>query len=209
MPAETTLYTNPMSRGRIARWMIEETGIPYRAVVLPYGPEMKSPGYLALNPMGKVPTLVHRGQVITECAAICAYLADAIPEAGLAPSPTERARFFRWLFFCAGPLEHAITNRAMGFDVPENRRTMSWYGDVDRAIATLDAAVSQSDYITGDRFTAADVYVGSQVEWGLQFGTLPSTAAFTAYWGRLEGRPARMRAEALDNADMPPAPAKE
>ena len=209
MPGETTLYTNPMSRGRIARWMIEETGIPYRTVVLPYGPDMKAPDYLALNPMGKVPALVHRGQVVTECAAICAYLADAVPEAGLAPSPTERARFFRWLFFCAGPLEQAITNRAMGFEVPQDRRGMSGYGDVELAISTLEQAVAQSDYITGDRFTAADVYVGSQVGWGLQFGTLPKTPAFAAYWARLEGRPARLRADALDNADMPPATAKE
>jgi len=209
MPGETTLYTNPMSRGRIARWMIEETGIPYRTVVLPYGPDMKAPDYLALNPMGKVPALVHRGQVVTECAAICAYLADAVPEAGLAPSPTERARFFRWLFFCAGPLEQAITNRAMGFEVPQDRRGMSGYGDVELAISTLEQAVAQSDYITGDRFTAAYVYVGSQVGWGLQFGTLPKRPAFAAYWARLEGRPARLRADALDNADMPPATAKE
>lgn len=209
MTAETTLYTNPMSRGRIARWMIEETGIPYRAVVLSYGPEMKSPDYLALNPMGKVPTLVHRGQVVTECAAICAYLAEAVPEAGLAPSPTERARFFRWLFFCAGPMEQAITNRAMGFEVPEDRKGMSGYGDVERAIATLEKAVAQSDFIAGARFTAADVYVGSQVGWGLQFGTLPASPAFAAYWARIEGRPARLRADALDNAAAPPQPATE
>lgn len=194
------LYTNPRSRGRIARWMLEETGAPYRAVVLPYGPAMKAPEYLAINPMGKVPALVHGDRVVTECAAICAYLAEAVPEAGLAPLPDERAAYFRALFFAAGPFEQAVTNRALGVEVPAEKRGFVGYGSFEAAVDGLERLVSAGPYVAGARFTAADVYVGSAVSYGLAFGTLPRREAFTAYWGRLEGRPARLRAAALDDA---------
>ena len=114
MSDDLIFYTNPMSRGRIARWMLEEVGQPYRTEVLGYGEAMKSPEYLAVNPMGKVPAIVHKGTVVTEAAAICAYLADAFPEAGLAPEPHERASYYRWMFFAAGPVEAAITDRSLG-----------------------------------------------------------------------------------------------
>ncbi|WP_372094725.1 glutathione S-transferase family protein [Tistrella mobilis] len=194
MSDDLILYTNPQSRGMIARWMLEEVGVTYRTVVLEYGAPMKAPDYLALNPMGKVPTLVHNGAVVTECAAICAYLAETFPEAGLAPRPHERAAWFRWLFFGAGPLEAAIINRALGIEVPAERERSVGYGNFTRVMDTLEVAVSASPYLAGDRFTAADVYLGAQIGWGLQFGTMERRPAFETYWARLAGRPALARA---------------
>ncbi len=195
-----TLYTNPMSRGRIARWMLEEVGAEYDVEMLGYGGSMKADAYLALNPMGKVPAIVHDGRVVTECAAICAYLADAFPAAGLTPTADERADYYRWMFFAAGPLEQAITNRSLGVTPSEDQQRMVGYGDYDRVVAVLEQAVSAHDYIAGDRFTAADVYVGSHVMWGTQFGTLPKLDPFMAYLARLADRPAHLRASQLDDA---------
>jgi glutathione S-transferase len=193
-----TLYTNPMSRGRIARWMLEEIGTPYEVKVLDYGTTMKSPAFLALNPMGKVPTLVHDGKVITECAAICLYLADAFNDAGMIGE--DKAAYFRWILFAAGPLEAAVTNHAVGLVPPAEREQMVGYGSYETACKALDHAVTQTDYVAGPRFSAADVYVGSQVGWGLQFGNIPETPALRAYWDRIKNRPARLRADAADNA---------
>lgn len=198
---QLTLYTNPMSRGRIARWMLEEIGQPYEVNLLSYGPDMNTPDYLALNPMGKVPTLVHDGRVITECAAICAYLADAFPQAGLLPE--DRSSYYRWLFFAAGPMEQAILNKSFGFDVPEGREASAGYGTFDLTISTLEKAVSAAPYVAGDKFSAADVYVGSQVGWGLRFGTIPASAPLQSYWDRLADRPALKRADTLSEAEMP------
>ncbi len=195
-----TLYTNPMSRGQIARWILEEVGQPYEMVILDYDSGMKAPDYLAINPMGKVPAIVHAGKVVTECAAICAYLADAFPAARLAPSPDDRAAYYRWLFFAAGPVEAAVTNKALGFEVPEGRERMAGYGTFDRTIDALESAVSGPAWICGDQFTAADVYVGAQIDWGLSFGTMPSCPAFEAYAARLRERPAYQRQKELDNA---------
>ena len=193
-----TLYTNPQSRGRIARWIMEEAGQPYSVRVLDYGPQMKSAAYLALNPMGKVPTLTHGDKVVTEGAAICAYMAETFPGAGLLPE--DRAAYYRWLFFAAGPVEQAVTNKAMGFEAPAERQRMMGFGHFDLMVSTLEHAVSQSAHVAGDRFSAADVYVGSQIGWGLAFGTLPDTPALRAYWDRIKDRPARLRADAADNA---------
>ncbi|WP_206682559.1 glutathione S-transferase family protein [Paragemmobacter straminiformis] len=195
-----TLYSHPMSRGRMARWMLEEVGQPYEVVYLDYGTSMKAPGYLALNPMGKVPALVHDGHVVTECAAVIAYLADAFPQAGLmAP---DRAAFYRWMFFGAGPFEAAVTNRALGVEVPPEKAGFVGYGGFDRVLDTLDATLSARDWLAGDGFSAADLYVGSQLGYGLVFGTLPARASFTAYWNRIKDRPARLRASALDDAAL-------
>lgn len=195
-----TLYTNPFSRGRIARWMLEETGVPYETVILDYTTTMKAPEYLAINPMGKVPALRHGDRVVTECAAICAYLADAFPEAGLAPAPADRADYYRWMFFAAGPLEQAVTNHAVGWDPDPERRRMFGYGDYASAVETLATAIEGRDYVAGPRFTAADVYVGSAIIWGTQFGTIPDRPAFAAYRDRLTSRPAHVRARAFDDA---------
>jgi glutathione S-transferase len=199
MSDELVFYTNPMSRGRIVRWMLEETGVPYRTEILEYGPAMKSPAYLAINPLGKVPAIQHRDVVVTECAAICAYLADAFPQAGLAPPPAQRGAYYRWLFFCAGPLEAALTDASLGVEVPQERRAMVGYGSKADAIDALEQAVSGDGYIAGDRFTAADVYCGAQIGWGLQFGTIESRPAFTAYWERASDRDAYRRAESIDS----------
>lgn len=204
--SELVFYTNPMSRGRIARWMLEETGAPYDTRVLQYGPEMKAPEYLAINPMGKVPAIVHKGRVVTEGAAICAYMALTFPEADLAPAEDERADFFRWLFFAAGPGEAAITNASFGFNLPDTpeARGRAGYGSLDNVADALAAMLADGrDYVTGARFTAADVYVGAQIQWGMQFGTLPERPGFAAYAKRLASRPAAMRARELDDALMP------
>jgi glutathione S-transferase len=202
MAEELTLYTNPMSRGRIARWMLEEVGVPYRTDYRDFQ-NMKAPDYLAINPMGKVPAIRHGDKVVTECAAICAYLADAFPKAGLAPPLEERGDYYRWMFFCAGPLEAATTNKALGFEVPADRRRMCGYGSLDNVLDALEGAVSASPYIAGDRFTAADVYVGSQIGWGLMFGTLEKRQAFVDYVARISEREAYRRAKAIDDAAIP------
>lgn len=198
-----TFYTNPMSRGQIARWMLEESGAPYEQVLLDYATTMHAPDYHAINPMGKVPAIVHDGKIITECAAICAYLADAFPAAGLAPAPEARADYYRWLFFAAGPVEAAVTNRAFGWEAPPERQAMLGYGSYERVCDTLEAAVSGRSFIAGDRFSAADVYVGSQIDWGLMFGSLPKRDAFEAYVAPFRERPAYLRAKAIDTALMP------
>ena len=199
---ELVFYTNPMSRGRIVRWMLEEVGRPYRAELLEYGPAMKAPAFRAINPMGKVPAIRHNGTVVTEAAAICAYLADAFPEAGLAPPPGDplRGPYYRWMFFAAGPLEAAVTNKAFGFAVPEGREGMAGYGSFADAMDALEAAVSGGPFVAGDRFTAADLYLGSHVGWGLAFGSIEKRPAFERYWERVGARPAALRARAIDDA---------
>jgi len=201
--AELTFYTNPMSRGRIARWMLEETGASYQTEVLDYASTMKQQPYLSINPMGKVPAIRHGDKVVTECAAICAYLADAFPDAGLAPPTDDRADYYRWLFYAAGPVEQAVTNKAMGITPTAEQGRMVGYGSFDQMVDVLEKAVSDRDYVAGDSFTAADVYVGSQLGWGLQFGTLPKRPAFESYVARLHARPAYQRANEKDNALMP------
>jgi glutathione S-transferase len=200
-----TFYTNPMSRGRIVRWMLEEVGQPYETMLLDYESGLKSADYLAINPMGKIPAIKHGDTVVTECAAICAYLADAFPDAGLAPPPGSRSRgtYYRWLFFAAGPVEAATTGKALGLLAPADKKRMAGYGSYEDTIGTLETAVSDGPYICGDQFTAADVYVGSQIGWGMQFGMMDKRAAFEAYVGRLFGRPGAVRAREIDDALIP------
>ena len=211
--ADLIFYTNPQSRGRIVRWMLEEVGQPYETEVIPYD-QLKSERYLAIHPLGKVPAIKHKGHVLTECAAICAYLADAFPDAGLGPSADEKADYYRWLFYAAGPLEAAISNQAMGWQVPPERERMFGYGNFDKAIAAVDELFTLRDYVCGDRFTAADVYVGSQIMFPMQFGMLPERDSFLRYRDRLHLRPAYNRANEIDEkiiAEMglrPPQPAQ-
>ena len=196
--ADLIFYTNPQSRGRIVRWMLEEVGAPYQTEVIAYE-EMKSERYLAIHPLGKVPAIKHGNHVVTECAAICAYLADAFPQTGLAPRDDEKADYYRWLFFAAGPFEQAVTNHAAGWDPAEDKQRMFGYGTFDRTIAAVDELFSLRDYVCGDRFTAADVYVGSHILWGTQFGTVPERESFTRYRERLQAREAYKRAGQLDD----------
>ncbi len=206
MSKELVFYTNPMSRGRIVRWMLEEVGAPYRTEILDYEKGLKSAAYLAVNPMGKVPAIKHGDTVITEGAAICAYLADAFPDAGLAPPPADRGDYYRWLFFAAGPIEAAVTSRSLGFEPKPEQRRMAGFGCLDDVVNTLENAVAGRDYIAGDRFSAADVYVGSQIGWGMQFGSIEKRPAFEAYWEKVGNRPAAIRAREIDDALMPAQP---
>lgn len=195
-----TLYTNPMSRGQIVHWMLEETGVPYRVELVDFTKgEHKSPEFLKINPMGKLPTLTVGDLVLTECPAICAWLADAYPDAGLAPALDDpaRATYLRWLFFAAGPIEQAVTDRALKREAKDKAGTLG-YGTYDDAMATLEKAITPGPWILGDRFTAADLYVGAQISWGLMFGTVPKLDAFVAYNARLQERPARQRAQAAN-----------
>ena len=196
--ADLVLYTNPMSRGRIARWMLEEIGAEYDTEIVAYD-RMKDPAFLAVNPMVKVPAISHRGRIVTECAAICAYLADAFPEAGLGPNDDERADYYRWLFYAAGPVEQAVTNHHAKWDPAPEQGRMFGYGSYDKVVAVLDEHFSSREYVCGSRFTAADVYVGSAIMWGTMFGTLPKLDSFVAYAGRLAGRDAHKRATAKDD----------
>ncbi len=201
MADELVFYTNPQSRGRVIRWMLEEVGQPYQTEVIDYG-SIKSPAYLAINPMGKVPALRHGDAVVTETAAICAYLADAFPSAKLAPASGDRQRapYYRWMFFAAGPLEAATSNKALNFVVPPGRERMIGYGTYEQTINALESAVSKGKYLLGDSFSAADVYVGSAIGFGLMFGTMEKRPAFEHYWQRLSARPACQRAKELDDA---------
>jgi glutathione S-transferase len=201
-----TFYTNPMSRGRIVRWMLEEVGEPYETVLLDYETGLKAPDYLAVNPMGKIPALRHGDTVVTEGAAICAYLADAFPAAGLAPpsGSHERGPYYRWLFFAAGPVESVAIGKALGLLAPPDKKRMAGYGSYEDVMNTLEQAVSGGPYLCGERFTAADVYVGAQIGWGMQFGTIEKRPAFEAYFARLADRPAAIRAREIDNALIPP-----
>ncbi len=205
MSDELVLYSNPMSRGRIARWMLEEVGRPYRVEVVGHGAPMRSSEYRAVNPMAKVPALKHGAVVVTEVAAICAYLADAFPEAGLAPAPTDplRGPYYRWLFFAAGPVEAAVTSKSLGLLPPPEKAGMVGYGSFEAVMDGLEHAVRDRPFILGERFSAADVYVGSQIGWGLMFGSIEKRPAFEAYSARLRERPAARRAAELDDVLMP------
>jgi glutathione S-transferase len=201
--SDLVFYTNPMSRGRIVRWMLEEIGQPYDTRVLRWETgETKSADYLAINPMGKVPTIVHKGVVVTECAAICAYLADAFPQAGLAPpadSPL-RGPYYRWLFFGAGPIEQAVGAKAVGFEPNPEQATSLGFGSMTDVLGAIEQGVRDRPYLVGDSFTAADLYLASHLSWGMNFGMIEKRPAFEAYSGRHLQRPANQRADAIDDA---------
>ena len=195
-----TFYTNPQSRGATVRWMLEEIGEPYDTHILDYGTTMKAEPYLSINPMGKVPAIVHDGKVVTEVAAICCYLADAFPQAGLAPEPSDRADYYRWIFFMSGPVEAAFSNKAAGFEPAPERQMMFGYGTYDTAIANLERALTGCNYIAAGRFTAADLFVGAMVGFMLQFNLLEPRPVFTDYAARVTDRPAYRRAKEIDAA---------
>ena len=200
--ADYTFYTNPMSRGQIARWALHEAGAEYEQVLVDW--KDKPAALLAVNPMRKVPALVHHAEdgdrVVTEAAAICLYLAEMHPEAGLLPNDAEMADYYRWTFFASGPVEQAIVSRALKFEpnTPEQEGLAGW-GSFDRTIATLDGYLTKVEWVCGKRFTMADVYMGSIVDWGLNVGILPPLPSFAAYVERCQGRPAYKAAKAVDN----------
>ncbi len=202
MTGELVLYTHPWSRGRIARWMLEETGQPYRTEIMEYGTTMKAPAYRAINPMGKVPAITHGGVVVTENAAICLYLADAFPKAALAPKLSDPARgpYLRWMLFGAGPFDAASTNKGMGFVTPPDKGANVGYGSLEDVLNVLDAHLGQNDYFAGGTFSAVDVFVGSQIAWTSQFKLIDLRPSFEHYLARILARPAKLRADAIDEA---------
>lgn len=199
---DLTFYTHPMSRGRIIRWMLEEVGQPYDTQILDFETAIKSPAYLSVNPMGKVPAIRHGDTVVTECGAICAYLADAFPQAGLAPAHGSRLRgpYYRWLFFAAGPVEQAVGLKALGADVPAERERMLGCGSMSDVLDALEGALDGRDHLAGDTFTAADLYVASHLGWGMQFGTIEKRPNFERYVALHDSRPASKRAVEIDDA---------
>jgi glutathione S-transferase len=202
MTETITFYHNPMSRGRIAHWMLEEAGAPYEVELLDFTKgEHKRPAFLAVNPMGKVPAIVHRGVVVTESAAICAYLADAFPAAGLAPALDDprRGAYLRWLFFGAGCVEPALIDKMFARPAPDRPGTLG-YGSYSGVLGVLEGAVAPGPFLLGERFSAADVYVASAIAWGMMTKSLEPRPAFQAYAGRCAERPAFQRAAAQDDA---------
>jgi glutathione S-transferase len=197
MTDEIVFYHNPRSRAQMAHWMLEEVGAPYRIVLVDFEKgEHKAPAFLALNPMGKLPTIVHRGTVITETAAIIAYLADAFPDVGLAPAVDDPSRgtYYRWLFFGAGCFEPALLDRMLKRPPPEPKSAVGW-GSYEDVVATLKTALDDGPYLLGDKFSAADVYVGAQIRWAMMFGApdLKGEKLFDDYVARLNARPALQR----------------
>ncbi len=191
-------FSNPMSRGRIVHWMLEELGEPYETKWIPYGPNgHKGEEFLKINPMGKVPALRHEGRVVTEAPAIITYLSLAFPDGGLGPREGELADFMRWMFFAAGPLEQAVTANALGWVVPADKQGTVGYGSLDTTVETLDGMLSKQPYVCGERFTGADVYLGSHVVWGLMGKTLPERRSFAEYAKRMAERPANVKSREI------------
>ena len=197
--SELTFYTNPMSRGRIARWMLEEVGVDYDTVIVDLRRKIDDAHFLSLNPMGKVPVVVHRGVVVSEAAAICAYLADAFPAAGLAPPQEERGAYYRWLFFGAGCLDPAAINRGLGVSVSAEQEGMVGYRSLTATLDALEWRLGDVPYLAGDAFTAADVYVGQQLTWGTEMQVVRNRPVLEGYVARLKERPANRRATRIDS----------
>jgi glutathione S-transferase len=201
MDETITFHHAPMTRGTIVSWMLEELGVPYRldAMSLERG-DHKEPGYLAINPMGKVPAISHKGVVVTEAAAICAYLADEFPAAKLSVpiGDARRGLYLKWLFFGPACLEQAIIDRTL--DRPVAQARMLSYGDFDRTMDTVAKALASGPYILGQHFTAADVIIGSTLQWGTMIKAVPGRAEFTAYLAGLGERPALQRCFATNQA---------
>lgn len=194
MSEEIVFYHNPQSRAVMAHWMLEEVGAPYRIVPIDFEKgENRAPEFLAVNPMGKLPTIVHGHTVVTETAAIIAYLADAFPDAGLAPAAgsPERGTYYRWLFFGAGCFEPALIDRM--FDRPDVARKVALgYGSYAETLRALETMLDPGPFILGDRFSAADVYLASELGWAMMFGApdVKENATFRAYVKRANDRPA-------------------
>ncbi len=202
------LYHAAPSRSAIARWMLEEVGEPYEVELLDLkrGDQTRAP-FLAVNPMGKVPALIDGDVVITEVAAICCYLADAFPNANLAPpiGDPRRGPYLKWLFFGPSCVEPAMIDKTLQRE-PAPRSTAGW-ADYDTVVAVLRNAVAKGPYLLGEQFTAADVVIGAAIRWGMMFNMLPELPEFVAYRDRLGARPALQRQIAKD-AELAQPPAR-
>jgi glutathione S-transferase len=201
MSGKITFYHNPMSRGRMAHWMLEEVGVPYETKVLDFEKrEHKAPSYLAINPMGKIPAIVHDGVVITETPAIIAYLADRFPEKKLAPRLDDPARgtYLRWMFFGAGCVEPAIMDKMLGRGSGDRPGSIG-YGTFEDTMNVVEEAVSKTPYLLGDEFSAADLYISSQIGFGMMVKAVEPRPAFVAYLERTQDRPAAKAAGQAGN----------
>ena len=195
MNEEIVFYHNPMSRGRMVHWMLEEIGAPYRFELLRFDKgENKKPEFLAVNPMGKLPAIEHRGTVITECGAIITYLGDAFPAAKLAPAIDEPARgtYLRWMFFGQGCIDSALIDRMLSRP-PADKPTALGYGNYDDVVQAVEKALTPGPYILGNRFSAADLYIGSQLGFGMMTKSIEPRPIFQSYLGLLSQRPAYKR----------------
>jgi glutathione S-transferase len=199
MADEPVLYYSPMSRARTSHWMLEEIGAPYRLqIVNLQKSEQKAPAFLAINPMGKLPALTHRGVVVTESGAIVSYLADAFPAAKLAPALDDPARgtYLRWMFFGAGCVDPGMIDR-MTQRPASPRPTANGYGQFEDVLDTLEKAVTPGPFLLGDRFSAADVFIASQIGFGMVMTQVfEPRPAFQSYLERATQRPAYQRATA-------------
>jgi len=198
MPKQLDFYYNPRSRASIAHWMLEEVGADYRIHLIDFAKgDNRTSEFLAINPMGKIPTLVVDGTVITEAPAIIAWLADAYPSAGLAPevgSP-ERGNYYRWLFFGGSSFEPAFADKMFNRPLPDRPGALGW-GTYDQVIDTLEKALNPGPYLLGDRFTAADLYVGAELGWATMFGAprLKESKPISDFVARVSDRPAYKKA---------------
>ena len=193
------LYYAPHTRAISILWLLEEIGQPYELARVDIRGDVGE-AYRQVNPMGKVPALEDGALQMAEGSAIAAYLGDRFPQAGLAPAMGDpaRGRYLQWLFFAAGCVEPAISEKLHGW-APDRMRH-AW-GDFDSVIATLDQAVAAGPWLLGEHFTTADVMIGMGVHWGLMFGGFPKGGAIEAYHGRLAARPALQRALAIDERE--------
>lgn len=194
MASDIHFYTHPYTRGATVAWMLEEIGQPFELTLLDFKKgDNKKPEYMALNPMGKIPTLVHKGVVITETAAICAYLADAFPEKNLAPAITDlkRGTYLRWFFFAAGACEYAMVDKSSG-RVPVDPGRIG-YGTYEAAFGALAGALERGPYILGEQFSAADVFICSLLNWGTLTKAIPDNSIFSKYIKICLDRPAYQR----------------
>ncbi len=195
MSDTVTFYYHPMSRAAMVHWMLEEAEADFELKMIDFeAGDNKTEAFLAINPMGKLPTVVHRGTVVTEAAAICAYLADQFPKNNLAPAPDapQRGAYYRWLFFGAGCVEPATLDKALNRPPPDKPGSAG-YGSYDRTFDTLEAALSGGTFLVGDQFTAADVYIASQLDWGMSFKTIEDRGVYTRYVAACHDRPGYKR----------------
>lgn len=203
---ELVLYHHPHSRSAGIRVMLEEVGADYRIelVDLQAG-EQRRPAFLALNPLGKLPTLVDGDTVVTEQVAVFLHLADRFPEAGLAPAIGDPARggYLRWMVYYASCFEPAVVDRSLKRDPPAPM--MSAYRDFDSMLAALEARIAAGPWMLGDRFSAADVLWGQALWWTTQFELVPKSGTIERYIERVKSRPAARRAAELDAALLAPA----
>lgn len=202
--ADIQFYSNPQSRGQIVHWMLEELGEPYETHWIEYGEQMKSDAYRAINPMGKVPAIQHKGATVTEVPAICTYLAASFPNKGLIPAvgSPQLADFYRWMFFAAGPVEQAVTVKSMGWTCDENQSRTLGFGSLQDVYQAVEVALANGPFVCGQDFTAVDVYLGSQLRWGILFGTVEDRPAFSEYVERISARPALQRSIELSEQQV-------